>query len=283
MKKKERQIFSNNHMRTEQYLENRYVPSMRKLISAEIKKFIADLRNHGERTAVANLNKVVWNDKITKLLEKMHKEAIPRFARMQYRLAKRLTIEVKKESAAFGFSAQWNFALIDWLSQHLLDNVVIPITETTKKRIMDVLEEGQANGWGIERIVTELEKVDQLSAMRARRIIRTELGFGANFATNLAASEIEFETQEEWITAQDHRVRDSHRKMDGVIIETGAMFQVPIYKGKKDTGAIDLMTGPGDPKASAGNVINCRCTRAIIPKRDENGQLIDKPKRLIHN
>ena len=33
---------------------------------------------------------------------------------------------------------------------------------------------------------------------------------------------------------------------------------------------------PGDIKASPGNVINCRCTIAFIPKRDADGMLIIK-------
>jgi len=34
------------------------------------------------------------------------------------------------------------------------------------------------------------------------------------------------------------------------------------------------MEYPGDPNASAGNVVNCRCTVAVVPKRDSNGDLI---------
>jgi hypothetical protein len=35
---------------------------------------------------------------------------------------------------------------------------------------------------------------------------------------------------------------------------------------------------PGDGKASAGNVINCRCTIAFVGKRDADGMLIIKNK-----
>ena len=37
---------------------------------------------------------------------------------------------------------------------------------------------------------------------------------------------------------------------------------------------MDELAYPGDPKGRAGNVINCRCTVGIIPKRDASGSLI---------
>ena len=35
-----------------------------------------------------------------------------------------------------------------------------------------------------------------------------------------------------------------------------------------------VVVGSGDPKGSAGNVINCRCSVAVVPKRDDNGNLV---------
>ena len=279
MNKKARNEFRNSMLLIETRLENKYTGKIQKLIRKQISSFKSKLREVGIQRAVAWLQHQVYDPAVSVELQKLYKESVFAFGLFQYRNLIQLSKVVKKESAAFGFSESWNFSIIDFLSQHLLERAVVPVTATTRKLIMDVLEHGQQQGWGIERIITELASVDELTAFRARRIVRTELGIAANFGTNLAAHEVEFETQEEWITAHDHRVRSSHAVMDGVIINTGETFTVPIYKGKKNTGTTEQMTGPGDPKASAGNIINCRCTRALIPKRDENDELIMKPTK----
>ena len=54
--------------------------------------------------------------------------------------------------------------------------------------------------------------------------------------------------------------------MNGVRVDLNQDFNV---SGEK-------MMFPGDIKGSAGNVINCRCTVAQIPKRDSKGRLIRK-------
>lgn len=280
MNKKQRRQYSADHITLEQRLENRFVPGMKKILSKAIRSFISKFKTN-PRQAITNLNRQVYDTAITVHLQKLYLKAVKDFGIKYYRDAILASLlPVKKASAAFGFSESWNFAIIDFLSRHLLQRAVLPITATTKKLIMDVLEEGQENGWSIERIFTELRKVDTLSEVRARRIIRTELVIAANFGQNLATEELEFEIQEEWITANDHRVRSSHRAMDGKIVDSGQTFTVPIMKGKKQIGT-EEMTGPGDPRASAGNIINCRCTRAPVPKRDANGELIEKPKKII--
>jgi hypothetical protein len=282
MNRKKRNEFYNSSLSLETRLENKYTGKVQKLIRKQISSFKSKVRSEGLPRAVAWLQHQVYDPAISVVLQKMYLESVFAFGILQYKHANQLAkAPVKKESAAFSFSESWNFSIIDFLSQHLLERAVVPVTDTTRKLIMDVLEKGQENGWGVERIITELATVDEMSAFRARRIVRTELGIAANFGTNLAASEVEFETQEEWITAHDHRVRSSHAVMDGVIINTGETFTVPVYKGKKDTGIKEQMTGPGDPTASAGNVINCRCTRAIVPKRDENDELIMKPTKHL--
>ena len=42
-------------------------------------------------------------------------------------------------------------------------------------------------------------------------------------------------------------------------------FKVSFKKG------IDNMQYPGDPTASADNIVNCRCTHAVVPLEDEFG------------
>jgi hypothetical protein len=80
-----------------------------------------------------------------------------------------------------------------------------------------------------------------------------------------------------WISAQDNRTRRlprdnyDHLHMKGKQVPYDGVFIVP------STQSIDLMSYPGDSAGSAGNVIQCRCTVAFVPKRDASGnlQLVD--------
>ena len=56
--------------------------------------------------------------------------------------------------------------------------------------------------------------------------------------------------------------------MNLVKVPADQPFKVPSKSGVQD------MMYPGDPNGSAGNVINCRCSSAIVPRRDKDGRLI---------
>lgn len=52
-----------------------------------------------------------------------------------------------------------------------------------------------------------------------------------------------------WRSAHDKRVRDAHRALDGNSVRKGGVFQ----------SSLGPIRFPGDPNASAANVIGCRC------------------------
>jgi uncharacterized protein with gpF-like domain len=106
-------------------------------------------------------------------------------------------------------------------------------------------------------------------------IVRTESQKAAFKGRQMAADKLEYATTTEWIAANDHRTRHSHRRVDGDVVEPGKKFKVPIYKGDQLVG-YEEMIGPGDPKASKGNVINCRCTDAKRVVFDEKGEPVLK-------
>lgn len=225
----------------------------------------------------------VFDSLLTKILTKLFREFALEYATLNYnRLIRASRRKVKADgTGAFGFSEEWNQSITDYLNQYLLARAVIPVTESTKKQILRILLQGQAEGWGIDRIIQELEneETDELTRFRARRIVRTELSIAANFADKMVQDSVPFEVEKIWISVHDNRTRDSHVKMDGVTVDGDADFHVPIIKKRVQVG-IDLMSGPGDPEATAGNIINCRCTRALIPKRDKHNRLIPKPQKI---
>jgi len=99
---------------------------------------------------------------------------------------------------------------------------------------------------------------------QATRIARTETTAAANFAAEQAGDVSGFVMEKEWISALDIRTRSDHRAMNGRRVPKSEKFNV----------GGEMLSYPGDPAGSAGTVVNCRCTIAIVAKRDKNGDLI---------
>lgn len=104
---------------------------------------------------------------------------------------------------------------------------------------------------------------------QALRIARTETTSASNFAAMETAKASDLVLDKVWISVQDDRTRIKpfdHLDMNNVKQE----LEQPFFVGGEN------IQYPGDTKASAGNVINCRCTVAFVPKRDKDGMLILK-------
>lgn len=80
---------------------------------------------------------------------------------------------------------------------------------------------------------------------RALAIARTETAHATNSARQIQMEE-EGVTKTEWATAGDDAVRESHRALDGETRSLGADYA-------------PNLAYPSDPRAPAGEVINCRC------------------------
>lgn len=281
MNLKKRQELSLQYLRLTNRWANKFEPLVAAAIRAQIAEFIAILKEKGERVARNSLFTFVFHDKSAEVLSDLFRKFALSYAGRNYKRLMKLWKQRKKDSGAFGVNDEFNQDITDYLNQFLLNRAVIPVTESTKKQILAVLLKGQDQGWSIDRIIQELSNTeqDELTDFRARRIVRTELGIAANFADKIVQDKVPFEVDKIWISIHDNRTRDSHKKMDGVTVAGDADFHVPIFRKKVQVG-VDLMTGPGDPEGSPENVINCRCTKALVPKRNKNNRLIPKQNKI---
>lgn len=117
-----------------------------------------------------------------------------------------------------------------------------------------------------------ISKSQSFYKWQALRIARTETTSASNFAAMKAAEESDLVMEKMWISVQDNRTRITpfdHLDMNGQKQD----LEKPFFVGGQN------IQYPGDIKASPGNVINCRCTVAFIPKRDADGMLIIKQNR----
>lgn len=241
--------------------ERLYVPLMTRAMHAYMAAIIKDVRRGGV------LDGNYSTAGITKVLQSLYES----YGGLHARLTRR-QIDATEEKAGFGINEELNKLVLEFFAKYVMSDV-ISISESIKKQVFNAVEEGVNKGWGIDKIV---ESLTDLPLIRARLIVRTELTAAAEAGRQAAKEESPFETVDRWISAHDNRVRHSHSLVDGYTVKQGEKFPV-----KKRKGGYDMMTGPGDPTASAENRCNCRCTAVTRAARDSNGRLIRKRKIFV--
>lgn len=161
---------------------------------------------------------------------------------------------------------------ISRIAEYLQKNGINRITTVEKtyfKDIIKLFETRLAEGKTIietSKEIKELVNKKNFYKWQALRIARTETTASANFSAIQSANITQFQMEKIWISALDERTRTAHREENRTRV------------GEKDTFNVggEQLLYPGDPNGSAGNVINCRCTVSIVPKRDKNGSLVPK-------
>ena len=155
----------------------------------------------------------------------------------------------------------------------------VRITSVRDTLVADVIKSIQKslgeNGTVIDlrnAIQSIIEKNQTFYKWQSLRIARTETTTSSNFAAMKTAELSDLVLDKVWISVQDNRTRITpydHFDMNNQKQE----LEKPFFVGGEN------IMYPGDTKASAGNVINCRCTIAFVPKRDADGMLILKQNR----
>lgn len=124
------------------------------------------------------------------------------------------------------------------------------VNQTTYDSIAKTLAEGSAAGETIDDLVARVAAVfDVADGSRAESIARTEVVSASNEGLLAAASETSLTLQKTWVATEDDRTRADHAEADGQSVGLAETF---------DVGG-EAMQFPGDPDASAEQVINCRC------------------------
>ena len=89
-------------------------------------------------------------------------------------------------------------------------------------------------------------------------IARTEVGIAANTATydrtNAAADESGLDIEYEWISTNDGRCVIHTKQANGQRVKRGEDFRV----------GGERVRHPSDARASASNIVNCRCVMGVI-------------------
>jgi hypothetical protein len=124
------------------------------------------------------------------------------------------------------------------------------ISEATARAIRKTIRSIADEGGSYKMIAAGIrEKAKEINISRATRIARTEVHVASTFAVDEAVKSTRVKFEREWVSVLDERTREDHKKANGQRRGQDEPF---------DVGGEHLMY-PGDPKGSAGNIINCRC------------------------
>jgi hypothetical protein len=130
--------------------------------------------------------------------------------------------------------------------------------DTTWRSIQATLSTAITEGWDLNAATVKLSEL--FSALRAETIARTETASALNAGLDWEYRNSDELWGKEWISTIDERSRDTHAEANGQVVPKDGEFEIG---GEK-------LPYPGYSDASAGNIINCRCTEAPIPLNSES-------------
>jgi uncharacterized protein with gpF-like domain len=255
-------------------LDIKYSSLFEGVVKKDLNQFVSDLKEFGAKGALSKMGSYAWNEEMMNIMEKLYKEAAVIFGNAVYRA---VGINNQK-SNQFGFNSEWVREAVNFLIQYGF-LLVSEITQTTKAKLQDILAIGLNEGKSIDQIVKEILEDGEMgySAMRARRIARTEVMRASNYASMLAADKHEFVVDKIWIAKVDSRTRRIPKDMyDHVSMNGQKVAWEDDFTSLGKRGDTVLAGFPGDPTTPAGFSINCRCTVGFEGRRDSNGRLIRK-------
>lgn len=123
-----------------------------------------------------------------------------------------------------------------------------------KKKITDAITSSILQGESIPAVAKRLQGVADMDNRAAIRNARTAMTGAQNAgrvdAYEYAAEEYGIKVKQQWLATLDDRTRESHRELDGEIVEVGEKFS-------------NGCRYPGDPSGEPEEIYNCRCT--LVP------------------
>ena len=194
---------------------------------------------------------------------------------------------MKNELKGFGqYSADWLEILNDFIQRQTLSELSTLVTDTTKKNLLKIIEDSIASGQGIPQTAAEIEAAYKNMELlifrslrhRATTIARTETVRARGAAKTAAGDKSPFVMSKVWRSAQDARTRGAkpkdradHLDMDMQTVDSDQPFVDP------RSGAAMMYPGDVSLGATAADVVNCRCSVNMVPKRGEDGRVMRKP------
>lgn len=167
------------------------------------------------------------------------------------------------------FIRLWRDVSREWLSVNILTKIN-SIALTTQRAIAKVVEQAINDGSTIPEISRRIREQanGEINRNRATLIARTETISAMNKGRRLSMHTSNLLWNKRWIDTPDERTRLSHK---AIAQEDWRPLDSEYWLVNK-TGSLEPADCPGDPRLSAENIINCRCTEVYEVQRDAAGR-----------
>lgn len=257
----------------------RYQRQFQRELKRQANKIGHSLQANGADMTIANLDLIVEDDRIEKILGDLYIETSIEFRRIVSR--QMLNERQKYRKQIKMYAEQVDFLQLIQADPELFEiyrsvlsymdangaRKVRSINEFTreeaKRIIQKVIAEGQMRGLGEQQIANELNRqvpkeLQRTATFRAQRIARTETHGAANWSSLEEAKPLGDSLVKVWGAFPDSDTRATHLVADGQTRELDQPFDVGGF-------ALMIPADPNAPMSAAGEVINCRCT--VLYKR----------------
>ena len=259
-----------------------YQRKIQSVLNNQVVTIANQLQKVGAEVTIANLDLIVQDAPIEKVIGDLYLELSVDFRRIT---ARQMLGDLKKYRKRYkAYIDEIDFtrliqqdpelfeiyrSVLDFMAKNgslKVKSINEMTREEAKKAINKAIAEAQMRGLGEQEAAKLLnkavpEQLRKVNIWRAQRIARTESHAAANWSSLQEAKPLANDLVKVWGSFIDADTRQSHIDADGQEREIDQPF---------DVGGFALMT-PSDPTAptsAVGEVVNCRCT--ILYERKNN-------------
>jgi hypothetical protein len=255
-------------------IEKKFAGAMYQAVKGQYIIFLNAVRSRGYEAAKRDIDNIVNFEGVVKVLKRLYRNAAwiegnyVGSSLIKDRGRKSLSLKrVSVSDASFSIGFDEIADLVDeYFKIYQLNISGLPIRETTVKDIQDRLIREVESGVPLEQAIKNFrewalpggENQSSRSKNRAQAIIQTESTRAMSFGGLIGAYMSGVDVEKVWVTSDDERVREG--RFSHVVLDR----QVSTLFGAFRNG--ETIKFPGDPDASKGNTIRCRCTQYFRQK-----------------
>ena len=226
----------------------------RSAIARQIEPAVSFLEENGIEQAQYNIDAFISEQPLIDFYSLLYRTVGGQFGEREFEA---LSGKILKQDEAV-----WVRMVQQWLDTGMTERLS-NVTDSSRRQIKEILNKGVADGLGTAEIARKMRQ-SAGGIVRATRIARTEIIASSNIGSFMGAKATGLNLQKEWISTPGERTRGSnpndefdHLSPNGQKVAMDDLFII--------SGENLLVPGDWQNGASAGNIINCRCTQGYIP------------------